>query len=82
MARFLYFGKLMDVAGTHSEARDLPPSVSDTRALRAWLDTAHRTDGVFSDPAVRFAINDEIVADPAPLCDGDEIAVMPPVGGG
>lgn len=82
MATFLYFGKLMDVTGSHREARQIPDAVRDTAALRAWLDEIHEAEGAFSDPAVRFAIDDEIVADPAPLADTDEIAVLPPVGGG
>lgn len=82
MATFLYFGKLMDVTGSHREARGLPGPVRDTAALRVWLDEIHEAEGAFSDPAVRFAINDEIVTDPAPLADTDEIAVLPPVGGG
>jgi molybdopterin converting factor small subunit len=82
LAAFLYFGRLMDVAGGHREARTLPASVRDTMSLRAWLDEVHAAPGVFSDPAVRFAINDEIVADAGELADTDEIAVMPPVGGG
>ncbi len=82
MATLWYFGKLMDVTGSHREQRELPDTVRETAGLRAWLDEIHEAEGAFSDPAVRFAINDEIVADPAPLADTDDIAVLPPVGGG
>ena len=41
-----------------------------------------RHDGAFLDKSVRLAINNEIVVDPHPVSRSDEIAFMPPVGGG
>lgn len=82
MAEILYFGRLMDVTGTPGETIALPPSVTDTSALRRWLDAERSCGGALLEKTVRLAINSEIVADPHPVKDGDEIAFMPPVGGG
>ncbi|MEO0983172.1 MAG: molybdopterin converting factor subunit 1 [Pseudomonadota bacterium] len=82
MARLLYFGRLSDVTGHAEETRDLPSDVADTAALRRWLDADHAADGALLEASVRLAVNSEIVMDPAPVSNGDEIAFMPPVGGG
>ncbi|MEQ9527026.1 MAG: molybdopterin converting factor subunit 1 [Parvibaculaceae bacterium] len=82
MAEILYFGRLMDVTGTPAETLPLPASIKDTNALRIWLDTERGCGGALLEKTVRLAINSEIVADPHPVKDGDEIAFMPPVGGG
>lgn len=78
----LYFGKLMDVAGCASETLDLPDDIRDTGALTGWLEARNRLDGALSAPTIRVAVNDAILAGPAPVRDGDEVAYMPPVGGG
>lgn len=82
MAELLYFGRLTDVTGTDTERVALPNKVTDTLALRRWLDAARGWDGVLTDPTVRIAINDEIVPDPSPIAESDRIAFLPPVGGG
>ena len=82
MADILYFGRLSDVTGKDSEKLDIPAAITDTAALRRWLDEAKSADGAFLDKSVRLAINNEIVVDPHPVSRSDEIAFMPPVGGG
>ena len=82
MATLLYFGRLSETLGTSSQMLLLPPDVADTAALRTWLDTTYELDGAMQEASIRIAINDEIVAEPAPLSDGDTIAFLPPVGGG
>lgn len=82
MARLLYFGRLMDSLGKSSEDITLGDDVSDTQALRRWLGTREAAREVFDDVTVRIALNGEIVAEPAEIADGDEIAFLPPVGGG
>ena len=82
MVHVYYFGKLSDIAGHLSETIALPASVSDTQALRAWLDDKRGFDGALLHRTVRTAINSEIVIDPHPVNDEDEIAFLPPVGGG
>jgi molybdopterin synthase sulfur carrier subunit len=82
MARILYFGKLSSIYGELSETTELPASVADTAALRSWIDQTRGFDGALLHPSVRVAVNNEIVDDPSPVSDADEIAFMPPVGGG
>lgn len=82
MAHILYFGRLEDVLGLKSEQRDLPGEMTSTTALRTWLDECHNAGGALLEASVRVAINNQIVADPAPVSNTDEIAFMPPVGGG
>lgn len=82
MARIYYFGRLSDVAGRLSEDLRIPGEITDTLALRTWLDTDRGFDGQLLHRSVRVAVNGEIVAGPSPVSDSDEIAFMPPVGGG
>lgn len=82
MAQLLYFGRLMDTFGAAEETITLPPNVRDTHALRQWLDNERSLDGIVLEKTVRVAVNSEIVNDPHPVSDSDEIAFMPPVGGG
>lgn len=82
MAEILYFGRLSDVTGMPGETLALPANISDTQALRSWLDAQKSAGGALLDDTVRLAVNNEIVVDPHPVTDGDEIAFMPPVGGG
>ncbi|ABI77766.1 putative molybdopterin converting factor, subunit 1 [Hyphomonas neptunium ATCC 15444] len=82
MAQLLFFGRLADLVDPPSQAVQLPGDIQDTLALRAWLDTRHATGGALQEKTVRIAINSEIVVDPAPITNADEIAFMPPVGGG
>lgn len=82
MVKILYFGRLTDGIGTRMETRDLPVSVKTTDQLRQWLDTEYGSTGTLLEDAVRIAINNEIVSEPVPVSNTDEIAFMPPVGGG
>lgn len=82
MAQLLFLGRLADIVDRHSQILDLPADISDTRALRAWLDARQSAGGALMEKTVRIAINSEIVVDPAPVSNSDEIAFMPPVGGG
>lgn len=82
MAQILFFGRLTEVTGTPEETLALPASVRDTATLRKWLDDERGLGGALMEKTIRLAVNSEIVADPHPLNDADEIAFMPPVGGG
>lgn len=82
MAVITFWGKLGDIVGAGTRHVAVPASVSDTVALRAWLDGELSTGGALLDPANRIAIDNEIVAEPAPVADQCEIAFLPPVGGG
>lgn len=82
MAQLLFFGRLADLVDHPSQAIHLPGEIQDTLALRAWLEARQSTGGALLEKTVRIAINSEIVVDPAPVSNADEIAFMPPVGGG
>ena len=82
MAQLLYFGRLQDTTGCASAEFQFPSSVSTTNDLRDFLDKKFSSNGALLDASVRIAINGELVVDPAPVSNSDEIAFMPPVGGG
>ncbi|MEO0465732.1 MAG: MoaD/ThiS family protein [Pseudomonadota bacterium] len=77
-----YFGKLGDFAGAEDGALDLPVGVSDTAALRAWLDEVRGFNGALLHCSVQIAVGDEIRRGPFALSEGDIVAFLPPVGGG
>ena len=82
MARLLYFGRLEDALGLATETLTLPSDIADTSALRTWLDSSRQRGGALVELTVRIALNDQIVSEPCPVTDADEIAFLPPVGGG
>ncbi len=82
MAVLLFFGKLQDSVGSTTETFHLPETVTNTSELRAHLDRHFKLAGTLTSETVRVAVNNEIVADPSPIHNEDEIAFLPPVGGG
>ncbi len=82
MAKLLYFGRLSDVTGRSEEQLDLPSGIATAGDLRNWLDLRFEASGALLEPTVRIAINNEISFDTSAISNGDEIALMPPVGGG
>ncbi len=82
MAKLIFFGRLADITGQTEQVLDLPANIATTADLRAWLDQGHACDGVLLETSIRLAINNDIVHEPADVDNHDEIAFMPPVGGG
>lgn len=82
MATLTFFGKLSDLTGQMMETVSLPSDVTSTDTLCAWLEETRGLKGVLTDPSIRIALNDEILHAPAPLTDADDVAFLPPVGGG
>lgn len=82
MATVLYFGRLTDITGCSSETITIGGDIKDTSTLRTTIDKRHNAAGGFLHPTVRIAINGEIATNLSILLDTDEIAFMPPVGGG
>lgn len=78
----LYFGRLGDTMGVEEEILSPPEDVSTTGELRIWLDQRSGTEGALLEPTVRIAVNSEFVSDDYAFELGDEIAFLPPVGGG
>ena len=84
MAKLLYFARLRETLGISGEELELPETVVDVNSLLALLrqrggawETELAVGKVF-----RVAVNQDM-ADPASaICNGDEIAIFPPVTGG
>lgn len=77
-----YYGRLADVTGCAEESVLLPAGISTAFEFRDWLERKHNLGSALSDPAIRIAVNDEIIASDRALSANDEIAFLPPVGGG
>lgn len=82
MAKLLYFGRMSDLTGMTEEERTLPNDVTTAGALRTWLDHRFEAAGALLEPTVQIAINNQLSFDTDHVSSDDEIAIMPPVGGG
>ena len=76
--RLRFFGRLRDAIGGELLV-DVPPEVSDSEQLRAWLGRRHPA---LLDPSVKIALDDCILVAPQPIAGVREIAFLPPVSGG
>lgn len=75
----LYFAGARDAAGTGRETLpDVPATVGDLR--RALAEAHPRLGPVLA--RSRVAVDQDFAADDAPLRDGAEVAIVPPVSGG
>lgn len=82
--RLLYFARMRENLGVSAEEATLPEGVDDVRGLMRWLSSR---GGVWQEEfdgcrQIRAAVNQELVADAAPVAAGDEVAFFPPVTGG
>ena len=76
--RILYFGVLQDVVGREREERELAEGTPVSALLKALEEGAESL--VWRSVAV--AVNRDYVSAAAILCEGDEVALLPPVSGG
>jgi MoaE-MoaD fusion protein len=76
----LMLGPSQDFAGVASCEVKLSQPATIVDVKRALAERFDRLAPALS--TVRFAVNDEFAADETKLCDGDEVAVIPPVSGG
>src|SRR3569623_1630136 len=78
--KILYFAGLRERRGVSAEPLDLPAGADVAMALAM---IAKQNPGVAPLlPRAQVAVNQRIVAATAPLGDGDELALIPPVSGG
>ncbi len=84
MMQVLYFGWVRARVGISQETVSPPPGVATVGQLVEWL--RERGEGyatAFADSAgIRAAVNHEIADADAPVKQGDEVALFPPMTGG
>jgi molybdopterin converting factor subunit 1 len=77
--RVLYFAVLRDLVEREEESVDAPPC--NVREFIAWI-AEHRPALRGRMGSVRIARNEVFAYDDEALCDGDVVALIPPVAGG
>jgi molybdopterin synthase catalytic subunit len=76
----LYFASFRDAAGLAEQVRELP---AGARVRELWESVAREVPLLAAFPAMPpAAVNREYVDGDTVLCDGDEVAFLPPVAGG
>jgi molybdopterin synthase sulfur carrier subunit len=78
--RVLAFARLREVLGFGERAVELEPGATVEQLWRHLADASADATGLRD--VTRFARNGTLTDGAAVLADGDEIALMPPVGGG
>lgn len=78
--RVLYFASVRDIAGTTEETLELEAGAKTQDLLEALIRTHPELKGL--EPSLAVSVNQEYAARDAPLADGDEVALIPPVSGG
>jgi sulfur-carrier protein len=82
--RLVYFASVREAVGFDGEDRDLPPTVDTIADIMDWL----RGQGehyrvAFANPdRLRFALDQTMAKQDAPVADAKELAIFPPVTGG
>ncbi len=82
--RLRYFARLREAFDTSGEEVVVPAEVRDVASLCAWLRSRGGAWEVELAPgrAYRAALDQEMVGAQAPLHEGAEVALFPPVTGG
>ena len=82
--KILYFAWLRQKTGIDAEDVEMPPEISDVAGL---LDGLKERNSNFADAladfdSIRVAVNQEFAELDAPVAQGDEVAIFPPMTGG
>jgi sulfur-carrier protein len=83
MVKILYFASLREMLGKSEE----PLLLDSASTVALLLDSLRARGGVYADALAagkrfRVAVNQDMAAMDAPIQDGDEVAIFPPVTGG
>jgi molybdopterin synthase catalytic subunit len=77
--RVLFFGVLKELVGRSAESLDLPAGATVSDLLAHYSGVPRVTDLL---PSLAISVNQEYALSATPLCEEDEIALLPPVSGG
>lgn len=80
IVKVLYFASAQGLANLKSERMRLGEG-SSVKDMASEVIRLH-PDLKSIEPTIRYAVNFEIAGQDAPLHDGDEVAILPPVAGG
>jgi molybdopterin synthase sulfur carrier subunit len=80
----LYFAATRDTVGMDGETRDFPAGVATVADVLAALEReGEQYRAAFAEPScLRFALDQVFVGIDAPVRDGAELGIFPPVTGG
>ena len=84
MIKILFFASIRDAVGIECHQLAFQPSLKniDDAISQCKVELPNLVSALTSQPKIMFALNQEIVRGDAPVNDGDEIALLPPVTGG
>ena len=82
--KILYFAWLRQKTGIDAEDVEMPPEISDVAGLLDWLKerNSNFADALADFDSIRVAVNQEFAELDAPIAQGDEVALFPPMTGG
>ena len=82
--RILYFAWLRQKTGIDSEEVEMPTHITDVAGLIKWLKERNENfaEALSDFESIRVAVNQEFAEPDAPVAQGDEVAIFPPMTGG
>ncbi len=82
--KILYFAWLRQKTGIDAEDVEMPPEILDVGGLLDWLKerNSNFADALADFDSIRVAVNQEFAELDAPVAQGDEVAIFPPMTGG